>query len=44
MSLGSSGKESVLVRLAKALIIEGVLLLFERVESPSDISFSFALL
>ena len=38
---GTLGKETVFERLAKALIIEGVLLLREQVESPIEISFSF---
>jgi hypothetical protein len=36
------GKERVFERMAKALIIEGVLLFRERVESLIEISFSFA--
>jgi hypothetical protein len=39
---GTLGKESVFERVAKALIIEGVLLFRGRVESPIEISFSFA--
>ena len=39
---GTLGKESVFERVAKALIIKGVLLLRGRVESPIEIRFSFA--
>ena len=41
---GTWGKESDLERMAKALIIKGVLVLKGWVESPIDNSFSFALL
>jgi hypothetical protein len=39
---GTLGKESVFERVVKVLIIEGVLLFRERVESLIEISFWFA--